>query len=52
MLYKGQFSGAPTFLVPLALSSQWFHSAVVSPVGKEPVLVTHTEMRALLQSYF
>jgi hypothetical protein len=41
MLYKGQFSGAPTSLVPLALSCQWFHPAVVSPVGEEPASACH-----------
>jgi hypothetical protein len=41
MVKKGQFSGAPTFLDPVASSSQWFYFAVVvSPVGKRPVLVT------------
>jgi hypothetical protein len=29
------------FFGPLALSSQWFHFAVVSPVGNGPVLVTN-----------
>jgi hypothetical protein len=49
---KGQFSVAPTFLDPLASSSQWFYFAVVvSPVGKRPVLVTHCNAGATPMLY-